>query len=67
MTDKPFQSGYLLLVDQNISNVHHLKEKSYFSVVSFQVNNKGTITTNSQPLKILLKKRKSKDLTENTF
>ena len=60
MTDKPFQSGSLLLVDKNIGNVAHFNKKIPKNLVSFlcppQVKNYVTTTTNSQPFKIFVSK-----------
>ena len=71
MTDKPFQSGSLLLVDQNIGNVAHFNKKFLKNLILFlcppQVKNYVITTKNSQPFKILFQKCKSWDLTENTF
>ena len=61
MTDKPFQSGSLLLVDQNIGNVAHFnkkipKKKLILCLCPPQVKNYVTTTTNSQPFKIFVSK-----------
>ena len=71
MTDKPFEYGYFLLVDQNVSNVAHFDKEFSKNLILFlcppQVKNYVTTITNSQPFKILFQKCKSCDLTENTY
>ena len=70
MTDKPFQSGSLLLVDQNIGNLAHLKKSKKTSFYSCVPLRSKIMSLQLQILnlsKFLFQKCKSWDLTGNTF
>ena len=61
MTDKPFQSGSLFLVDLTIDNIAHFnkkipKKKLILFLCPPQVKNYVTTATNSQPFKIFVSK-----------
>ena len=72
MTDKPFQSGSLLLVDQNIGNVAHFNKKipkktSFYSCVPLRSKIMSLQLRILNLSKFLFQKCKSWDLTGNTF
>ena len=72
MTDKPFQSGSLLLVDQNIGNVAHFNKKkskktSFYSCVPLRSKIMSLQLRILNLSKSLFQKCKSWDLTGNTF